>query len=197
MSYLTSVDFKTILRFSGIGNYRDNAESRHKMIMSLFPQKLTPGLERTSEKILFRGEDLQHGPRFLIRSSTAPANLPGVETVIEPPINQVVKSGDNVIFRVTVSPIKRRGSKERFLTIPGEVEEWLQEKLAPALENVEIIQQKEETIMRDRFRKNFINLAQLDGVATVKNIEVLEELLVNGVGRNKSYGAGLLTIRKI
>lgn len=196
MSYLSVIEFKTLLRYSDIKNYKDNAESRHKMIMSLFPAYIEGDEKRNSNKILFRGEDTSSYSRFLIRSEVPPSNLPGVQTIVEESF-QNYEVNSNVIFRVTVSPIRRRGNKERFISEPDELEEWITEKLSPALKDIEIIQTKDETVLRTRNRKNFIKLVQIDGIAKIGDVDRLEELLIKGVGRNKSYGCGLLTIREI
>ena len=38
--------------------------------------------------------------------------------------------------------------------------------------------------------------AQFDGTLTVTDVESLQGALINGIGRGKGYGCGLLTLRR-
>lgn len=192
-SYLTMVELRRALALADLKRFRDSAETRHRLVMGIFPQGLgsTP---RSEASILFRGENSAKSAYFLIRSSLMPVALPGVKTLEEDFSHLTSESA--VTFRLTLSPIRRQGKVERFLSDFDAIEELLQEKLTPALEELKLVSTRDETVYRQG-GKAFVKLVQCDGVATVRDSQALEEALVKGVGRNKSYGAGLLTVKRI
>lgn len=192
-SYLTLVNLRRLVEINGIKRYRDNAESRHRMVMSLFPH-VEDDEARRAMGVLFRGERNRNESLVLIRSTTPPAQLPGIKSLKE----NLARYNDEsyVKFRVTVSPIVRYGNKERALFEFNDLEDWLQKRLSKALEEVELIQIKDEKVKRAK-SNNFVKLVQTDGIAKIKDVDALIDLLQNGVGRNKSYGAGLLTLVEV
>lgn len=193
-SYLTMVELHDLLRLSLIRRYSDNAVSRHRLVMSIFPQHIG-GNARANAKVLFRCERSKDRSFVLIRSNTPPANLPGVNSIEES--REGIQKDMHVSFRITVTPIKRHGNKETSLSDFEDIEVWLRNRVENALSDVELIEIKNETVKREKDSKHFLNLVQIDGVAKIEDVTALEGLLVNGVGRNKNYGAGLLTVRPI
>lgn len=193
VSYLTMVSLRRLLSIGGIKRYRDSAESRHRLSMTLFPKELGTG-SRSTINVLFRGERSTKESIVLIRSKIAPSNIPGVNTIKED--FSKFKKGQTVRFRVTVSPIVRSGSKERFLSDFDEIENWIAKRLTPSLSDIQVVSSKSEELQRGK-SKNFVKLEQIDGVAKVDDVNSLVESLISGVGRNKSYGAGLLTVALI
>lgn len=193
-TFLSKIPFKKLLEVSEIKSYRDSAVSRHKLVMSVFPQ-LAGESARKKLGVLFRLEKSIRGSFFIVQSKVAPANIPGIETLAK---NEEVSLhlGDQIRFRVTVSPIKRVGSKEVLITDYDEIEEWITQKLSSALSDVVVVNQKDERVARDKGR-NFVKLVQIDGVASVSDVLKLSELIESGVGRNKNYGAGLLSVSRI
>ena len=109
------------------------------------------------------------------------------------------EAGSLVSFRVTASPISRRGSSEFHLRGHEERESWLANRLSGGLGQLEIIDVSSEEPRRNHGNKPnpSVPLAQFDGVGTVDNPDRLRDLLTAGVGRNRNYGAGLLTIKPI
>lgn len=194
MSYLTVIPTRELIRLYGVNKYSDNADSRHKMVMSLFPRGLGDN-PRSKAKVLFRFERDTRGSRCIIRSSIAPASLAGVRTLEEKPT--ALTEGDYLAFRVVLSPVKRKRNQEKPITETELQEEWAEQKL-PFLQDVNFIDIKDEVIARF-YSKNsaVLQLVQFDGVAKVSNIEKLREAIGSGIGRSRSYGAGLLTVRKI
>lgn len=187
------VKVREILRFYGATNYRDDANSRHRMVMSVFPQYL--GIyPRSKQRILYRFEKDASGARCLIRSSIAPANLNGLQTLEE----KLPEDLDHVAFRITANPMIRTGKQERPIKDQYDQEEWIERKLSAALSQLEIVDQKAEVLKRERTNgKSVLQLVQFDGIAKVDDPEALKGLLSEGVGRNRNYGAGLLTIRPL
>lgn len=194
MSHLTLIKTIDLIRLFGVKNYRDTAESRHKLVMSLFPQGL--GTEpRSHNNILFRFEKDSLGSRCLIRSQIPVANLNSVKSIEEQ--NITLKTGDYIHFRSVMNPVKRVRNKERFLQDEAEQEDWFINKFSPAMSNIEIIEIKNETVKRSLKSKDFVKLSQFDGIAQVEDAKQLQEFLSTGIGRGKSYGAGLLTVKRM
>lgn len=193
VSYLTLIPFRRLLEVSGIRGYRDSAESRHRMVMALFPH-VPENEARSSLGVLFRGERSKSESTVLIRSNRRPANIPGLKSLKED--FRRFELGQGVRFRVTVSPLKRSGNRERTIQDFDELESWLSNKFLPGLTGLEIIQLKEEEVRRGR-SKNFVKLVQIDGIARINDLSALATILKSGVGRNKSYGAGLLTLANL
>lgn len=187
------VKVRDLLKFYGATNYRDDANSRHRMVMSVFPQYLGT-YPRSKQRILYRFEKDATGARCLIRSSIPPANLNGVQTLEE----KLSEDLDHVAFRITANPMIRTGKQEKPIKEQYDQEEWIEQKLSAALSQLEIVDQKTEVVKRDwTSGKSVLQLVQFDGIAKVDDRGALKNLLLEGVGRNKNYGAGLLTIRPL
>lgn len=192
---------------------------RHRAVMHLFPQ-IDAENPRAKAAILFRLDTTAGAaPYFLIQSAVEPRQAEGAETkLIELPSPEV---GSTVAFRLAVNAIKRqqggkneeRVSSRTFTPVPfdGETQEtdkglsmtgWLQQKLSPALENLEIINHQRAVLGADRLGRRTastptIQVDTVDGFARINDAELLQHLLFHGVGRAKSYGCGLLTIRQL
>lgn len=79
---------------------------------------------------------------------------------------------------------------------------WLQQKLSPALEDLEILNHQRAVLGADRLGRRTANTPTIqvdtvDGFARINDTELLQQLLFHGVGRAKSYGCGLLSIREL
>jgi CRISPR system Cascade subunit CasE len=210
-SYLSKIELRSLislvsqLNLNGKKMYVDNAVSQHRAIMSLFPQGLgeTP---RAETGILFRVDFTASGLQVLMRSNIQPIQSTGVISMSED--FSSLEAGQYLRFRVTSSPIIRYRDKrndkhklrERFLVSDNEREDWIIKKFSQAFveESIEVVSIIEREVKRDHSKNStFIKLVQFDGIAQVNDRDSLEMLLLSGVGRNKNYGAGLLTIKLI
>lgn len=189
---------------------------RHRATMHLFPE-LTADSPRASSSILFRLDtSAGSAPYFLIQSDIAPEEGHPVETkqieLASPPI------GTHVSFRLAINAIRRKGREESsdrkrgqgIVQIPFDgdtkaderlprMSEWLADKLSPALSEVTILNHQRQVLGTDRSGRSqgspfAVQVDTIDGFARVENPAHLEELLLQGVGRAKSYGCGLLSI---
>lgn len=192
MSYLSMVKIRDLLDHYKPRKYSKDGDSRHKMVMSLFEDNLGTN-PRSNSGILFRLENGSGGSRCLVRSSIAPKQISGLVTMEEPELQPF----KHFAFRVTANPIIRGKAGERPILDDLEREDWLVEKLSQAFSNIQIIDQKSEVILRSKAKRSFLQLVQFDGIAELKDLDKLKELIDNGVGRNKSYGAGLLTVKAV
>ncbi|MDK6240223.1 type I-E CRISPR-associated protein Cas6/Cse3/CasE [Winkia sp. UMB3158] len=184
---------------------------RHRAVMALFGQTNNAN-PREHGKILFRFEFLPgQAPYFLVQSLARPqeGDLVGQieikEVDLTPP-----PSGSVVRFRLAVNAIQRKGAKG-VNPIPADFEEapegvphlseWLAGKLRGALSEIEIVSHQRQLLGANRNGKNkngvLVQVDTIDGVAKVGDSDALENLIINGVGRAKAYGCGLLSVQAV
>lgn len=196
-SYLTRIPTRSLVHIASAfspNNYKDNANSRHKMVMSLFPQ-LEGENPRAKMNILYRVETTPQGSFFLIRSKIPPANIPTVETYKENLSR--FQTGDTLRFRIVISPVTRHKKKDIPIYDTSDIEAWVLNKLSSFFSDTEITTINTGTIKRYQKNRNSVPMARIDGIATVSNTEILQDALISGIGRNKNYGAGLVTVVKL
>ena len=180
-------------------NWAD-ADDTHRAVMSLFDPHLPgePGHKRAEHHILFR-RDLPAGPRtspvVLIQSTTAPTSLPtGAITRTISPTVWTPERDETIQFRLAINPLARGGKntnhRERVLT-PDEVPAWLATRLGDSLTDLTILDHRRDTYKR---RGHTLTIDTIDGAARVTNPDALHHHRLHGIGRAKTYGAGLLTI---
>jgi len=213
MTYLSLVPIHE-LRRRGIG--RDTPDVRHREVMELFG-RIDSDSPRSSAGVLFRvdiadwqvlsGSD-RHGtgsvskvPVYLIRSKVPP-EFAKPSMITREETDTIPAEGSAVQFRIAVNGIERvdrdKGPDDRSLTIS----QWLQKRLDGALKDIQISNHQREVLGAGRHGRHtnsgkVIQIDTIDGIATVDARARLIELLENGVGRAKSYGCGLLTIKEV
>lgn len=191
----------------------DNPDNRHREVMALFGT-IDSETPREAKGILFRLDTIPgQAPTYLIRSETPiEVATPGARSKEEP--EDVPSSGTTIQFRIAVNGIQRTNrstakptrlddqppvdENDRTITIS----EWLKQRLAGALKDIHINNHVREVLGVDRRGRRtgngkVIQIDTIDGVAIVDDETILKEKLVKGVGRAKSYGCGLLTVRAI
>lgn len=186
----------------------DSPIFRHRATMHLFPQidETTP---RAEANILFRLDTVAGAaPFFLIQSTLEPTGVEVAQTKLveltAPP------AGTTLAFRLAVNAVKRRQGggvipvafdQEEDTDAPR-MTDWLTQKLAPALTNIELLNHQRQVLGTDRRGAKrgsdfAVQVDTIDGFAQVADPQHLEELLIKGVGRAKSYGCGMLSIRTL
>jgi CRISPR system Cascade subunit CasE len=176
-------------------NWGDH-RAAHRAVMRLFPADLGADEARSRHGILFRA-DLVDGERvILVQSLTAPMLVPpSARTLLLTGRTWQVEPGTPVRFRVAVNPIRRHERAERVVPV-GDAGGWLGERLAGALDSIEIVNHARTEYRQHRGRDR-LTLDTFDAFATVSDTATLDALRGNGVGRRKAYGAGLLTVQPI
>lgn len=183
---------------------------RHRAVMALFSD-LESSTPRTDLQVLFRLDFITgQAPYFLVQSNTAPDNTADISTHIETKeitLHELVQ-GTPVSFRLAVNAVKRR-QQGGITPIPYDTEdnpafsEWLQQKLRGALQEISITTHQRQVLGADRKGSSgdkndrVVQVDTVDGFAIVANPENLQNLILNGVGRAKSYGCGLLSIQPL
>ncbi|MDO5723058.1 MAG: type I-E CRISPR-associated protein Cas6/Cse3/CasE [Flaviflexus sp.] len=184
---------------------------RHRSVMSLFGE--FPDQPRAHAKILFRYEQADGiPPSFLVQSAVEPLaeKLPGgakVKRFEHPDLAE----GQPIVFRLAVNAIVRH-SDGTVTPVPFDGEEtaeatmseWLAKKLSPALVELSLLNHRRELLRdyveksgHDKRARRVIQVDTVDGVARVSNPAKLREMLEDGVGRARSYGCGLLTVKPV
>lgn len=218
MSYLTQVPQRELVKRTG--RKEDTPDGRHRDVMSLFGS--LPGVPRKDAGILFRLERLPgREPTYLIRSRVPVAHpTPATETRIEP--DDLPDAGSNIAFRVSINAVQRPKSGKTRPVAPDRdelddcdhrIEEaekpasptvtpWLTERFRGALSEVTVLNHTREVVGATRRGTKsgttmVIQVDILDGVAKVADSALLARLLSEGVGRERAYGCGLLTIKRL
>ena len=183
-----------------------NMEKLHGMVECSFS-----GEQRRN---LWRLDKLASGDCLLLLSSIPPANnhLPeqigfnnsSWETKSYDILLSRITNGSKWHFRLTANPtmsvfkdIKTRG-KVKAITITAKQREWLKkqaEKRGFLLqENQYDVIQSEWRSFKKGNRENKILAVTFEGILTVTDPELFVQTLTTGIGREKAYGMGLLTI---
>lgn len=186
----------------------DDPRSLHRAVMAMFPTDLPgpPDQRRASAKILFRLDETATGRVVLVQSFIAPSRAPTTTKVKAVHVGTALRPATPVRFRLAVNAVtrsRRPDGKHRDAPLPeDQVDQWVQSKLAGALSEVTILSSTRTVYGIDRhgLTKGTLTALQvdtLDGVGRVDDLDRLLELLLDGVGRAKAYGCGLLTISPI
>lgn len=216
--YLTKAPVHALLNRSDVaksprGWNIDSPTFRHRAVMGLFGK--VEG--RAESGILFRLDRVAgQAPYFLVQSEVEPVVPEGISGVevreFEPPI---LGEGQPVSLRVAVNAVRRKteevGGKKRtrVTSVPfdfdhraveaGEttVSSWLARKLSPAVRELEVVNHVRD-VLKDPQAKGGSKALQVDtvdAIALVADPEALAELIRRGIGREKAYGCGLLSVR--
>lgn len=191
----------------------DSPTFRHRAVMGLFDK-----IEGRAESgILFRLDRVAgQAPYFLVQSAVEPAVPEGISGVevreFEPPR---LAEGQPVSLRVAVNAVRRKTEevggkkKTRVTSVPFDFDEealeagdttvspWLARKLSPALRELEVVNHVRD-VLKDPQAKGGSKALQVDtvdAIAVVADPAALDELIRKGVGREKAYGCGLLSVR--
>ncbi|MFI1018190.1 type I-E CRISPR-associated protein Cas6/Cse3/CasE [Streptomyces sp. NPDC020965] len=190
-----------------------DAVSLHKTLMRLVPDNLgsTP---RATAGLLFRLETT-HEPIVLIQTATQPdlAALPHqygtAHTKTLTAMFQALRPGITAHYRITAAPTidrsagtphphpvtgKRRG-KTTPLTGPAALQWWQRRAQTAGLDVLTCHTTPRPFPRQDRTRPGpFHKLTQFEGIARVTNTDLLTSALRGGIGKGKTYGAGLLSL---
>lgn len=181
-----------------------STSSCNRLVMGLFGKK--QGNLRSQLKILYRLEE--DSSLFLIQSLAPPRlSIPGMgvkEVDITAP-----SAGTEVEFRFTINPVRRLTSQttgkitqRQCSDTPRSGDEFDSEAMDFAREKLSQFFAPESIEIDYRYRRQIQGtiltwLDTVEGLAVVSDPEALQHALIEGVGRSKSFGSGLLTIDAI
>lgn len=192
-----------------------SAVNLHRRLMSLFPDGIGSDA-RAKLGILFRAEDTPTGTHLLLQSTYQPdlGRLPdGYGTAVSRPLDPLLdalRSGLAVRYRCVASPVRKPGATTRaayrlppVLALNGAAadEWWARQSDACGLRVLDLTSHPLDTIRGQRGKsgpaaKQRIshNRTRFDGTALITDPELLRTKIVEGIGRAKAYGCGLLSI---
>jgi CRISPR system Cascade subunit CasE len=183
-----------------------DAEALHKRVMSLVPDGLGEQA-RAKAGVLYRyDETVAVGPHLLIQTglpidaSRLPDKYGSLAVRDLSPLLEVLKPDIGVRYRIVANTSKRLGrTSERagkLLALRGdEADQWWQVR---AEANGLILRTLISTSLPDIRGKGPAGVrhaaARFDGIAVVKDPELVRQAVLQGIGRGKAYGCGLLSL---
>lgn len=192
------------VRRRDVNNDLADPDRLHKRLMMLVPDELGEQA-RAQTGVLFRVEDIRNGLQLLVQSSMKPdlSRLPdGYGEIAMRELDGLLarlRPGAPVHYRIAANPSKRlgrnAGPKEgKIEALRGAAaEEWW---VARAAANGLAVSTLSSQSQRDIRAKGTVRHAvvRFDGSATVTDPEAVRAAVLQGIGRGKTYGCGLLSL---
>ncbi|MEV8391800.1 MULTISPECIES: type I-E CRISPR-associated protein Cas6/Cse3/CasE [unclassified Streptomyces] len=186
------------------------ATEMHKTLMRMVPNDLgdTP---RRDTGLLYRLDETEHASILLVQATTplTPNRLPAGYGTADlkdlAPMFSALRRGLAVRYRITVNAAKRerlpledKGRRGRVIPLAGADADqwWAQRAEASGLRLHTALATTTNPVVSRRKDVNPVkhSLIRYDGSATVTDPQLLTTALLDGIGRGKSYGAGLLSL---
>lgn len=174
---------------------------------------------RDKAGILFRLERVPgQAPFFLVQSVVEPDNVEGVAGVeVREWTFPELAPGRPVSFRLAVNAVRRRTVQEagkrrtKVSSVPFDhdasaveagqttVTPWIRGKLTGCLADVQVTNHLRDVLMDPASggQRKALQVDTIDGIGLVKDTDELRNLVEVGIGREKAYGCGLLSIRAL
>ncbi len=192
--------------------YKD-LEKEHQFIMSLFPDGLQKVSPRGENSILFR-DDLDPLGRktYLIQSPLVPSveniksDLKNNLTLQTKDISQIysdILGREKFSYKIRVNPVKsiniklpdgKTKTRRQPIRTPEEIKVWWETQ---SLHHGFMIDTDKTIYIPETIRKlrtTSINTVSINGIAAINDIQKLRDSIIHGIGREKSYGYGLLLL---
>lgn len=176
----------------------------HKRLMLLVPDEMGERA-RAQAGVLFRVEETRQGVQLLVQSSLKPnlGRLPdGYGEIAVRELGALLNrltTGLPVHYRIAANPSKRLGKsagkdagKIKALRGAAAEEWWVAKAAANGLAVVTVTSQSQKDIRARGTVRHAV--VRFDGTGVVTDPEALRMAVLNGVGRGKSYGCGLLSL---
>lgn len=183
----------------------------HRRLMSLLPDGLGPDARHLAG-LLFRAEHSRAGMRLLVQSQLQPNadRLPPgygrCESRVLDPLLDRLHPGLAVRYRLTANPAKRGGrtagpNQGKIIPLRGVAADawWVTraDRCGLALRTVTAMPFDDVTGRRGAGGRVRHALTRYDGTAVITDPAALRRAVLDGVGRGKPYGAGLLSIAPV
>ncbi|MFF9307097.1 type I-E CRISPR-associated protein Cas6/Cse3/CasE [Streptomyces sp. NPDC014777] len=187
-----------------------DATQMHRTLMRLVPDNLGDS-PRHQTGLLYRLEETDRTSTLIVQATT-PLDLtrlpPGYgHTDVRDltPMFQALRKGIAVRYRIVLNPVKQerlpldqKGRRGKRVPLTGpEADQWWTSRAAEAGLDVQTVLPSPAAPVRFR-TKNATgmrhSLIRYDGTAQITDPQTLTQALLTGIGRAKSYGAGLLSL---
>jgi CRISPR system Cascade subunit CasE len=173
----------------------DGDGSLHRYVMAGFPDDIGPD-PRSQVGALFRVD----GRSILVQSVEKPKwpKAYGAEVKLEFKAD-LLKAGERYRFRLGLNSVAQSNRGGRCRRYPVPASQWLaarEERLGAAFEVRQVrVQKHHDHVRREHYTRSFpIEVSVVDGYLTVTHSQRLADAMVNGIGREKAYGCGLLSL---
>lgn len=183
-----------------------DANRLHQELMRLAPDDLGDS-PRSAAGLLYRMEESRTGLRILVQTQMRPrvdrlsdglaTNVTSRELT---PLLNNLRTGAYVRYRIAANPTQRVGDpkadprrKGKLTVVTGERGDlwWLTRATAHGLHPLSITQTRLSDTRAGRVAHA---VTRFDGLAIVTDVKPLRQAVLNGIGRAKSYGCGLLSL---
>lgn len=189
-----------------------STEALHAMLENTLPS--TPA-ERES-RLLWRLDDTSTGKLVYMVTDTKPDSSGIVESVGWPGYDaeQTIRSieydrlldkleaGDEFFFRCAVNPVKRRKSDQKLIPlIKRDLVDWISCRMEASGIRIDADDLRKVSEETDRFNKKgghmvTLRRATFEGRCVIADPDKARTALINGIGRGKAYGCGLITLSR-
>lgn len=135
---------------------------------------------------------------------------PQWETKDYNPLLERLKIGDIWRFRLQANPTHSSSREKKEVTDRGKVfahvtqeqqRQWLMQRAVSRGFSIEedqfdVVHTEWKRFLKNKNEKHWVTLriAIYEGILTIQNVDVFRNTLINGIGRGKAYGCGLLTV---
>lgn len=186
-----------------------DATQMHRTVMRMVPDGLGEAA-RHRAGLLYRLDETDTAGTLLVQAAVLdPARLPdgyGQAAVKSlGPMFTALREGIGVRFRIVLNPSKRerlsleeKGKRGRIVPLSGaDADRWWVRRAAEAGLDLHVLTPTTLEPARPRgrdARRMRHSLLRYDGTATVTDPEAVRTAVVQGIGRGKPYGAGLLSL---
>ena len=164
------------------------------LVQSLVRPELTPEESRCTE-VSAKAWHCEPGERVFFRLAINPVSRTtryysdsGRRSPLEKPSERTLDSGrrDRTNCRQTAAVV----------TV-ADFDRWVGLRLGGALRDIQVmVHARDTTYAGHGAARHKLVVDSLDGVASVDDTSVLDQLRLDGVGRGKAYGCGLLTVAR-
>jgi CRISPR system Cascade subunit CasE len=183
-----------------------DATDMHRTLMRLVPDALGEAPRRAAG-LLYRVDEDEHGVSLLVQATGSfdptrlPAGYGSVQVKDLAPMFAVLRKGLAISYRITVNPVKRqrvRDKRGKIVPLSGsDADQWWTRRAHEAgLDLHTLLPSPLRSVapLRTAQRAMRHSLIRYDGTATITDPDALTSAVLAGIGRAKSYGAGLLSL---
>jgi CRISPR system Cascade subunit CasE len=200
------------LRRPEVGKDLRNVADLHRRVMKLFPDGIGEQARRQAG-VLFRLDDTPTGPQLLVqaRMEPNPARLPEGYGTFElrklRPLLDAISPGLTVHYRLAGNASKRAAKdtdkyrKGQIIPLNGAEADhwWARRAQAAGLTVVAGHSQALDSLSGESRVGQRVRHAvtRFDGVAVVSDADAVRRAVVDGIGKGKAYGCGLLSLAPV
>ncbi|MGW9027910.1 type I-E CRISPR-associated protein Cas6/Cse3/CasE [Streptomyces sp. NPDC055722] len=186
-----------------------DATQMHRTVMRTVPDGLGDS-PRHRAGLLYRLDETETSSTLLVQATHLDPTLlpPGyghAEVKSLAPMFSALRNGLAVRYRIVLNPAKRerltleeKGKRGKIVPLSGaDADQWWHRRAAAAGLQLHVLTPTNLAPARPRAKQAppmRHSLLRYDGTATVTDPDALTQALLDGIGRGKPYGAGLLSL---